>query len=336
MKNFLSKVKFVSALLLILSNVNTVAAQAVPVRNDVPRVGQQEVIMMRHAYLEEGQYDYCKQESVNGVWPWFGRLGARIIGDFEVIYPLGDDESPGQDEALRFARYASYEHWQATRRVTTNNPTGGVIVLAGSGGLSEGNNAGLRNRGTVAQGSKEAVFLQGYMAETRPIFMPGTGETFASVTGSSASDAPHPVALMAAQANDEILLLRYRKIKKGTFQELYEIGRDGTWPYLGKIGVRIVGQWKIAYLPAGTPVENPDYDEVYSLSRYASLEHYEAIMASVVSLGGDGPDYQAAVRALIRLDELTLESTVRFLKGPLFDIPPVYAPPVDAEYRLVD
>lgn len=336
MKVFLSKLSFVSALLLILSNVSTVNAQAVPVRNDVPRVGQQEVIMMRHAYLEEGEYDYWKQESVTGVWPWFGRLGARIIGDFEVIYPQGDDESPGQDEALRFARYASYEHWQATRGVTTNNPTGGVIVLAGSGGLREGNFTGLRNRRTVAQGSKEAVFLQGYMAETRPIFMPGTGETFETVTGNSTSNAPRPVALMAAQANDEILVLRYRRIKKGAFQELYEIGRDGTWPYLEKIGVRPVGQWKIAYLPAGTPVENADYDEVYSLSRYASLEHYEAVSASAVSLGGDGPDYEAAVRALARIDELTLESSVRFLKGPLFDSPPVYAPPVDAEYRLAN
>lgn len=336
MKSFFNKLSIVSALILMLSNLNTVNAQAVPVRNDVPRVGQQEVIMMRHAYLEEGQYDYWKQESVNGVWPWFGRLGARIIGDFEVIYPTGDDESPGQDEALRFARYASYEHWQATRRVTTNNPTGGVIVLAGSGGLSAGNDAGLSNRGTVAQGSKEAVFLQGYMAETRPIFMPGTGETFETITGNSTPNTPRPVALMAAQANDEILVLRYRRIKKGAFQELYELGRDGTWPYLEKIGVRPVGQWKIAYLPAGTSVENPDYDEVYSLSRYASLKHYEAIISGAVNLGGDGPDYQAAVRALAQIDELTLESSVRFLQGPLFDSPPVYAPPVQAEYRLVN
>jgi len=336
MKFLFSKSSSVLALLLLLSSVNTVNAQAVPVRNDVPRVGQQEVIMMRHAYLEEGQYDYWKQESVNGVWPWFGRLGARMIGDFEVIYPLSDDETPGQDEALRFARYASYEHWQATRRITANNPTGGAIVLAGGGGLSDGSGAGLRNRGTVAQGSKEAVFLQGYMAETRPIFMPGTGETFETTTGGSAADSPNPVALMAAQANDEILALQYRRIKKGTFQEVYELSHDGLWPYLEKIGVRPVGQWKIAYLPAGTPIENIDYDEVYSLSRFASLEHYEAINASAVSLGGDGPDYDAAVRAFGLINQLTLESSVRFLKGPLFDSPPVYAPPVDAEYRIAN
>ncbi|HAO89601.1 MAG TPA: hypothetical protein DCR00_11810, partial [Gammaproteobacteria bacterium] len=96
-------------------HVTSAQDQAVPVRNEAPRTDQQEVIMMRHAYLDEGSYDYWYEQSATGVWPWFERLGARILGDFEVIYPLGDDASPGQDEALRFARYASYEHWQATR-----------------------------------------------------------------------------------------------------------------------------------------------------------------------------------------------------------------------------
>ena len=82
--------------------------------NETLRADDREVIMMRHAYLDEGSYDYWYQQSATGVWPWFERLGARILGDFEIIYPLSEDQTPGQDEALRFARYASYEHWQAT------------------------------------------------------------------------------------------------------------------------------------------------------------------------------------------------------------------------------
>ena len=65
--------------------------------------------------MEEGRYEAWHEASRSGVWPYFERLGARILGDFEVVYPGGDDVTPGQDEALRFARYASYEHWQATR-----------------------------------------------------------------------------------------------------------------------------------------------------------------------------------------------------------------------------
>ncbi|MCG8415665.1 MAG: hypothetical protein MI746_15725, partial [Pseudomonadales bacterium] len=121
----------------------------VPVRNDVPRVNQQEVIMMRHAYLDAGSYDYWYEQSRTGVWPWFERLGARILGDFEIIYPLGDDATPDQDEALRFARYASYEHWQATRGGATAGDTGGSLVLAGNGGLSDASTQGLQNRRQV-------------------------------------------------------------------------------------------------------------------------------------------------------------------------------------------
>ena len=90
------------------------AQNDVPVRNETLRADDREVIMMRHAYLDEGSYDYWYQQSATGVWPWFERLSARILGDFEIIYPLSEDQTPGQDEALRFARYASYEHWQAT------------------------------------------------------------------------------------------------------------------------------------------------------------------------------------------------------------------------------
>ena len=46
------------------------------------------------------------------MWPYFERLGARIPSDFEIVYPVGADATPGRDEALRLARY---EHWQATR-----------------------------------------------------------------------------------------------------------------------------------------------------------------------------------------------------------------------------
>lgn len=332
--NVVSKVSLILTISFLLSFINLVRAQAVPVRNDVPRIGQQEVIMMRHAYLDEGQYEYWQQQSESGVWPWFERLGSRIIGDFEVVYPKGEDESPGQDEALRFARYASYEHWQSTRGAL-DNPTGGSIVLAGSGGLSQASTDALRNRRTVMQGSKEAVFLMGYMAETRPLFMPGTGETFETTSGGG-DDLPHPVALMAAEPRQEIMELRYQRIKKGSFSEFHALTKNGTWPYLEKIGVRPVGQWKIAYLPTGTPVESEDYDEIYTLTRYASLQHYDVVNANPANLGGDGPDYHAAMAARSKLDELANFSSNRFLQGPLFGSPPVYARPVEAQYKLIE
>ncbi len=55
------------------------AQNDVPVRNETPRADDRELIMMRHAYLDEGSYDYWYQQSATGVWPWFERLGARIL-----------------------------------------------------------------------------------------------------------------------------------------------------------------------------------------------------------------------------------------------------------------
>ena len=104
-----SIVRVLAGVGMILAADVALAQSEVPVRNETPRADDRELIMMRHAYLDEGSYDYWYQQSATGVWPWFERLGARILGDFEIIYPLGEDRTPGQDEALRFARYASYE-----------------------------------------------------------------------------------------------------------------------------------------------------------------------------------------------------------------------------------
>ena len=308
-----------------------------PVRNDVPRVGQQEVIMMRHAYLEAGSYEAWLEASRSGVWPYFERLGARILGDFEVVYPMGADATPGRDEALRFARYASYEHWQATRTGDAAGDTGGAVRLAGDGGLRDASLEGLRTRREYAQGSRGGVFLQGYLAETRPIYMPGLDEPYEQVDGNPgpASSAPYPVRLDRARPGEGILVLEYSRIRKGAFEEYHAIARDGVWPFMEKIGVRPVGLWRVAYLPNGDAVESEDYDEVYHLARYASYEHFVAVRDDAVGLGGDGPDFEAFRNATGRLDGLTQGRSIEFLRGEPYGSPPRHAPGLNESYRLV-
>ena len=314
-----------------------VAQPPSPVRNDVPRLGQQEIIMMRHAYLEEGGYEAWLEASRSGVWPWFERLGARVLGDFEIVYPVGADATPGRDEALRFARYASYEHWQATRGGALAGDTGGALRLGGDGGLRDASLEGLRTRRQYQQGSRGGVFLQGYLAETRPIYMPGLVERYEQIDGNPdpASPAPHPVRLDRARPGDGLLALEYSRIRKGAFEEFHAIARDRVWPYVEKIGVRPVGLWRVAYLPNGDAVESEGYDEVYYLARYASFEHFLAVRDEAAGMGGNGPDFEAFTNATARLNTLTQGRSIEFLRGEPYGSPPVYAPGLNENFRPV-
>jgi len=323
--------------LLVMGFISSVSAQPTPVRNDVPRLGQQEVIMMRHAYLDKGAYAHWYEQSSTKVWPWYERLGARIIGDFEIFYPEGEDATPSQDEAIRFARYASYEHRQSTRPTTSQSvgATGGSARLAGDGPLFDANNEGLDSRREVSKGSRGGVFLQGYMAPARPVFMPGLGERY-EPANNQGSNGAIAVRLDRARPGGQVLILEYRKIRKGSFEEFHAIYSQQLYPYLEKIGVRPVGQWQVAYFPLGDGVESDQYDEVYTLNRYASYDHYVAVRDSAISMGGNGPDYQMGMGALSDLDELTRETNIEFLRGEPFGSPPQFTPGTGETFRQID
>lgn len=318
--------------LLLLSTLSF--GQAIAVRNDIPRVGQEEVLMLRHAFIQKGEYETWYQASLEGVWPWFEKNGARIVGDWQLVYPEGGSETPDLDEALRLARYASYEHWQATRPTgsTAAGNSGGSNLLGGNGPDSDKSSESLRLRRTVAEGSKGGIFLKGYMAENRPIFMPGNSETFEL---GSANGNEIAVRHDTARPNEDFLTLVYWKIRKGSFEEFHALTRDGIYPYLEKIGVRPVGQWQVAYLPGGAPVESPDYDEVYLIARYGSYEHFQATQ-NPAQLGGNGPDFDAFQETLRRREPLTLEYSLQFMQGPMYGSPPLYMPALEETYRKID
>jgi hypothetical protein len=133
-----------------------------------------------------------------------------------------------------------------------------------------------------------------------------------------------PVRNLAAQPGEEIVTIRYFKIKKGTFPQFLEASQKGVWPFFEKIGARIVGMWQVIPPPDGTQA-SPDYDEVYLTTRYASLEHWAATR-DAAALGGDGPDYAELQKALDIRRSLTLETKVTYLKGAVGPLGPVFMP----------
>ena len=150
------------------------------------------------------------------------------------------------------------------------------------------------------------------------------------VAGFPTDEGPRSVRHDEAQSGEPILTLRYFRIQKGSFPKFVEVSREGVWPFFEKIGARVVGMWQVMYPGVGRAPASPsaEYDEVWLMTRYASLAHWQATR-DMSALGGNGPDYQKAIEALALRGELTLETDLRFLDGTTWDNPPYYMPPVD-------
>ena len=147
------------------------------------------------------------------------------------------------------------------------------------------------------------------------------------------SSQPQPVRNAAAQPGDEVVTLRYFKIKKGTFDQFLKASVEGVWPYFEKIGSRVIGMWQVI-TPEGIdgPQASKDFDEVYLSTRYASVAHWKATR-DAVKLGGNGPDWERCKAALDLRQSLTLSSNVIFLKGSMAPGGPYFMPGLDEVYE---
>lgn len=304
------------------------AEAPLPVRNDVARGGE-ELLILRHQKLVKGSHHAFYRASRDGVWPWFEKIGTRIVGQWQVIHPDGEGGNEEHDEGYRLARYRSYEHWVETRQGQN---------LGGNGPDLQKSRASLRERSQFLLGSDAAYFLEGHMAPGGPYYLPGLGESYEPAdrdSKSDAADAPRPVRNSSALAGVEIVAMRFWKIKKGTFDEFFEASVQGVWPYFEKIGARVIGQWKVVHPPASESEESPDYDEVIMMTRYASYDHWKATRRGV-ELGGNGPDYEAMREAIALRRSLSLETSVIFLQGNMYHSPPVYLPGLGESYRRAE
>ena len=149
------------------------------------------------------------------------------------------------------------------------------------------------------------------------------------------SDTPHPVRNDVDQPGEQIVTLRYFRIKKGSFDEFLRVSIDGVWPYFEKLGSRVIGMWKVITptdVVGAPPAENKDYDEVYLSTRYASIEHWKASRDAVLH-GGNGPDWVKCKTALDRRTALTISSNVIFLKGAMAPGGPYFMPGLPEVYE---
>jgi hypothetical protein len=147
------------------------------------------------------------------------------------------------------------------------------------------------------------------------------------------SVSPKPVRNNVAQPGEQIITIRYFRIKKGTFDQFLKASQEDVWPFFDKIGARVIGMWKV--FPAegveGQAKENPGYDEVYLSTRYASLDHWKATR-DPTALGGNGPDWEKCQRGLALRQSLTISTNVIFLEGAMAANQPLFMPGLKEDY----
>ena len=148
-----------------------------------------------------------------------------------------------------------------------------------------------------------------------------------------AQEPPRPVRNDVAQPGEEVVTLRYFRIKKGTFAQFLKASVEGVWPYFEKLGSRVIGMWQVVTPEGidGAPSASKDYDEVYLSTRYAGIEHWKA-SRDTVQHGGNGPDWVKCKAALDLRQSLTISSHVIFLKGIMAPGGPYFMPGLNEAY----
>jgi len=139
-----------------------------PVRNLAPQAGE-EITTIRYWKIKKGGYPEFLKASQTGIWPFFEKIGSRVVGMWLVIPAPGEKEaSPDYDEVYLTTRYASLAHWAATRD---------AAAMGGDGPDYAALQAALAIRQSLTIETK-VTFLKGVTGPLPPVFMPGTGETF--------------------------------------------------------------------------------------------------------------------------------------------------------------
>lgn len=147
-------------------------ARAEPVRNraaDPALIGDEGIVTLRYWKIEKGAFPEFLSASQHGVWPYFEKIGARVIGMWQVMpAPNEDAISPDYDEVYLATRYASVEHWAATRN---------AVSLGGDGPDYRALQDALAVRRDLTIETR-LTFLNGATGPMGPYFLPGTEEAF--------------------------------------------------------------------------------------------------------------------------------------------------------------
>ena len=153
-------------------SVRSDPASTGPVRNlaaDPALIGSEGVVTLRYWKIKKGGFPAFLEASQQGVWPYFEKIGSRVIGMWRVIpAPGAGAASTEYDEVYLATRYASEAHWAATRDAAR---------LGGDGPDYKALQDALAVRRELTIETR-LTFLSGATGPMGPYFLPGTMEAF--------------------------------------------------------------------------------------------------------------------------------------------------------------
>jgi hypothetical protein len=153
-----------------------IEAAPIPVRNDVAQTGDP-IVTKRYFKIKKGSFPEFLEVSQQGVWPFFEKIGSRVIGMWQVIHPAeadkaspaaAGDDNHDYDEVYLMTQYASVAHWKASRK---------MAEMGGNGPDWAKAREALALRASLTLATR-LEFLRGSTWKNPPHYMPGLGERY--------------------------------------------------------------------------------------------------------------------------------------------------------------
>lgn len=113
--------------------------------------------------------------------------------------------------------------------------------------------------------------------------------------------------------------LRSWKVAKGAFEEMLRIHQAGVMPFYERLGVRYLGFW--TEVPGPDHPVDPDHDNVYMLTHYDSIEHWQRTRAPW-AWGAPDEEFLRMAVAIAERGEHVIEEHHQFLSGHTGARPP--------------
>jgi hypothetical protein len=130
------------------------------------------------------------------------------------------------------------------------------------------------------------------------------------------------------ELSDGVFSLRVFKAQKGSFDEMLRLTQVFIAPYYEELGVRYIGFWKQIEAP-GHDID-PDYDVIHMLTRYQSVEHWQATRAPW-AWGETDEAFVRMANAMFERQSYAVEQEHFFFEGFYGPMAPRPLPPSPAD-----